>query len=273
MDDETEQVIDNETTVGLKKSTKTSETSQSTDENTVAWYETLPEELKDSPSIQKHKSVDSLAKAYIEASKKLGMKGVTPLPPDATREQREAYNAMRRGDTIKAPEDYSFEKGNEDAQLKMLKCALFKAGADDYMAKEVLSSLNAEQDALEAELIANTERVYSKESERLRTEWGENYLINLKANDILLSKYPEAELVLKATGADKCYGVQMMLSKLNALSQDGQIKLEAAREKSYDEQIKSISNSDAYKQAWHPEHNKALQERAELIVRKVRSQG
>lgn len=240
-----------------------------TEEPVKTWYDEFSDEIKTNPSITKFKDAEALAKSYIEASKKLGQKGITPLPKNATPEQRTAYNALRRGDSIQKPEDYTFDKDSDSAELGALKKALFDAGADDYMATEVLGKLASMNESADAEMIANAERVYSGEAEKLRLEWGENYEINLKANDILLSKFPEAERVLKGLGAERMAGVAMMLHHLNRMSADGEIKLSQAREISIDERLSKITGSDAYKQKWHPDHQKMVDERARLILMKV----
>lgn len=235
-----------------------------------SWFDDFSDEIKTNPSITKFKSAEALAKSYLEASKKLGQKGLTPLPKDATPEQRAAYNSIRRGDSIQKPEDYSFAKDSDSAELVALKKALFDAGADDYMASEVLGKLAQMNESADAEMISNAEQVYSKEAEKLRLEWGEDYEVNIKANDILLSKYPEAERILKGLGADKMSGVALMLHRLNALSSDGEIKISQARNISIDERLAQVCNSDAYKQKWHPDHQKAQDERARLIMLKVK---
>lgn len=239
-------------------------------EEPKAWYDGFSDEIKANPSITKFKNPEALAKGYIEASKKLGQKGFSPLPKDATKEQRAAYNALRRGESIQKPEDYTFGKDSDSAELGALKKALFDAGADDYMASEVLGKLASMNEASDAEMMVNAERVYNAEADKLRLEWGEDYEVNIKANEILLSKYPEAERVLKGLGAEKMAGVAMMLHNLNRLSSDGEVKLSKARELSLEERLSSVVNSEAYKQQWHPDHQKAVDERARLIMMKAR---
>lgn len=230
------------------------------------WYDSLGDDLKTNPNITKHKDVGGLAKAYVEATKKIGQKGLAPLPSDATAEQRAAYNALRRGESIKAPTDYSWGKDMDDAGVTALKTALFNAGADDYMASEVLGAIQSADAAEGARQEEYAARYYEGEAEKLRREWGEDYAVNQKANDLLLSKYPEAAKVVKALGVDKVAGFQLMLHHLNSLARDGQIKIEAARDKTLDEQIKAIEDSEAFKQSWHKDHEKAKRERARLIV-------
>lgn len=262
-------VVEDTTTAAATATETTSAESATNCEPAVKWYDSLDDELKTNPNITKHKDVGGLAKAYVESVKKLGQKGFTPLPDNATPEQRAAYNAIRRGEAIKAPEDYSWGKGTSDEGRDIVgsfKQALFNAGADNYTANEVLSALkNYEtQESLRQE--AHAEKVYAAEAEKLRSEWGENYVVNLKANDILLGKYPEAARVLKTLGVDKIAGVQLMLHHLNTLASDGQIKISEARTKSIDERIDAITNSDAYKYEWHPDHKSARAHRAQLIM-------
>ncbi len=255
---------------GLPAEPANAESSGGAASKNAHWYDSLSEEIRNNPNITKFKDAESLAKSYIEASKKLGMKGIQPLPDDATREQRAAYNSMRRGEKIKTPEDYSFEKDNQAEWLKSLKKTLFDAGADDYMATEILSKMKSSEESDDNEMLAVAEKTYQAEAERLRAEWGEDYLVNRKANDILLSKYPEAEKTLRALGADKMFGIQMMLHHLNRLSGDTEIKLSQARSRSFDDRMREIESSEAYKHSWHKDHQAAVSARTDLILEMAR---
>lgn len=262
----------NETSVDEQAQAEQSPTSTQNDVPSAAhWYDSLDEDLRGNPVITKYENVDGLARAHADAVRKLSETGFPQLPEHATPEQRSAYNAMRRGSNIATPSDYSYCKGEEadNADLAALKQALFKAGADDYMATEVLSGLQAMQAADEQMFVANAEKAYMGEDNKLREEWGENYQTNLKACQILLSKFPEAQKILHTVGADRTSSVMLMLHTLNAAAADGQIKLEAARSANIDERLAEIQSSDAYKQEWHPDHKSAVDARMDLIFKKV----
>lgn len=240
------------------------------------WYDGLDEDLKTNEAITRHKDAGSLARAYVDAQEKLSRSIPAPLGAGATAEQRAAYNSLRRGESIRAEGDYSWGKGTaleNDETTVSLKRALFNAGADDYMASEVLSALKANVDAENAAEESYALGVYAKEAERLRMEWGENFSVNVKANDILLSRYPEAEALVKGLGLDKMAGFQQMLHSLNVAAADGQVVLGRAREATLDEQTEKISSSEAFRNSWHPEHKKAVLERARLIAEASRRQG
>lgn len=236
-----------------------------------AWYDALDEGLRANPAITKHADVNSLASAYAESVRKLSEGGFPKLPANATAEQRSAYNALRRGDDVKSPADYSYAKGEEatNDDLLALKNALFEAGADDYMATQVLSSLQSMNAAEESLFSAEVEKIYAGELDKLREEWGDNFQTNMKATEILLNRYPEAKQILEGCGAQRCASVVLMLHELNAAASDGQIKLEEARTVSLDERLAEIQNSDAYRQAWHPDHQKAVDARMDIIFKKV----
>ena len=237
------------------------------------WDDFSDEGLKGNPSVTKHKNVEALAKSYVELSRKLGSKGLAPLPEDATDEQREARKALRRGENIKSPSDYSFKLSEEDAQVfradstnafnpDAVSAALFEAGLDD----EAHTAAMRELCALERSRKNAVAKEISDGEQQMRDEWDEDYDVNMKANELFMARrFPEAHKALAPTGLYKLPVVARMLKAMNEMTQDGEIRIQRAAEKSFDEQLSAVTSSDAYRNAWHPDHDKAVARRTDLI--------
>lgn len=238
------------------------------------WESFSDEGLKGNPNVTKHKSVEALAKSYVELSRKLGSKGLAPLPEDATEEQREARKTLRRGENIKSPSDYSFRVSEEDSQAfnsgsmktafnpEAVSSALYDAGLDD----EAHSAAMREICALERSRLAMVEKELAEGEQKMRDEWDEDYEVNMKANELFMARrFPEVHETLVATGMYRVPAIARMLKAMNEMTQDGEIRIQRAAEKSFDEQLSALTNSEAYRNAWHPDHDKAVARRTDLI--------
>lgn len=240
-----------------------------------SWRDALTDEtLKGNKSLAKFNDVESLAKSYLELSRKLGSKGMLPLPKNATAEQVAARRALKRGDGVNSVEDYGWKPDAAlaaqlpDFNASDLGQALFEAGADADTYGAVMNA------AYKAE-VARRQRVaaaLATNEEALRDEWNEDYDVNRKAVEMFVSKrFPDVHKVLKDNGGYRIPAVSKMFLKLNELSADGEVRIQKAAAKSFDERLKSIENSEAYKNEWHPEHKRARSAWADLIMEQASS--
>lgn len=240
--------------------------------DTKSWREGLADaELRDNPNIKKFGSVDALAKSYVEAVKKLGKKGFEPLPKDATPEMAEARRALRRGENIKTTADYTWKMDEADRQLlfpgqseTQLADALFKSGADDQQFGEVMDAWmnSVREQAIERE---NSLR---KCDELLRDEWNDEYDVNMKANELFVSRrFPEVHAELVKTGGYHVPAIAKMFKQLGELAADGEIRIQRATATTFDEELKKIEESEAYKNPWSNGHNEAVNRRTDIIMK------
>lgn len=234
------------------------------------WDGFSDESLKANPSVRKHRSVEALAKSYVELSKKLGSKGLEPLPKDATPELIEARKTIMRGENIKSSKDYSWKLSEYDKAVlgeefdgSVMKEALFNAGFNDEQFGAAMNAF-ASVERGRKEAVKNNIETCDK---ALREQWGDDYDINMKANEIFMSKrFPAIHKNLSENGAYHIPEVANMIKTMNELTADGEIRIQRATEKSYNEKLDDVVNSDAYKQSWHPLHEAAVNRRTELIM-------
>lgn len=237
------------------------------------WYDALADEsLRSNPNITKYASLDAFAKGHAEAVKKLGQKGFAPPPPaNAAPETRAAYNALRRGENVKSIDDYSYGKGETSEGLVQLKQALFDAGADDYMATQVLTSLEGTIEKGDAEDVRQGQAFFANEENLLREHWNEDYLVKRKAVDVFLNKPEHASIAnrVRGLGLDRCADFNVMMDELLNRGSNNQV-VETRGDMSRQglkEMIADISRSEAYRDQWNKGHKAAALQRAELIER------
>lgn len=234
------------------------------------WDSFTDEALKNSPSIRKHANVEALAKSYVELSRKLGQRGDVPLPPDATPDQIEARRALRRGENVKSAEDYSWRLSADDASrfitgtdLKGIEDSLFKAGLDNETYTAAMENIAKAERAKGEQFRA----AMAKSEQALRDEWNEDFDINMRANAMFVARnFPEVHDWLTKTGMYYDKNVAEMFHKLNEMTADGEIRIKHATEKSFEDRLSELTKSDAYKQTWHPDHDKAIRARTELMM-------
>lgn len=238
---------------------------------TQNWFDGISDEsLRSNPNVTKHASVEALAKSYIELSKKLGAKGLAPLPEDATPEIIEARKVLKRGENIKSANDYSRKLSNSESEeigedyAKNLSQMLFNAGCDDETHTSVMNAfVNSER-----ERIANTQKEIQNCENLLRDEWNEDFDVQMKANEIFVSKhFPEVHEQLLKNGGYKVPAIAKMFKQLNEMTKDGEVMIQKAAAQNFDEQLKEIESSKAYQNPWDSMHKEAVNRRTDIIMK------
>lgn len=240
------------------------------------WYDSIQDEtLRENQNITKYKSLDELARGHIELARKLGERGSLPtLPDNPSEEQKLAYNALRRGDKIKSPDDYSYDKGSTAPDVVHLKQAAFDAGLDDYQATQFFQRWDKAYEGYDEAIKAERSEYYKQEDTKLRMSWQQNYQVNAKAIDLFLQRrFPEAARVLQEKGIRGIAAVEEMLLACNRhMVGDEQITWGEAKKESVNDELKRLQNSEAYKNEFHKDHNKALLQQAKLYQRMTQAE-
>ncbi|WP_271896317.1 hypothetical protein [Candidatus Phyllobacterium onerii] len=169
-----------------------------TSTTTTNWRDTLPEDIRASPSLTKFETQEGLAKSYINLEKMLGTDKVA-IPKEGDQEGWERWvKAAGRPDD---PKDYGFEPPKElPAGLEYspendqrLAAVVHKAGLNKHQAglvREEFMRWMGEGAVAKTDLSASTA---ATQETQLRTEWGRAFDQNLK----------EAKLAVKEYGGDE----------------------------------------------------------------------
>ena len=133
----------------------------------------LPENLRNEPSLQTFTSVDNLAKSYVNAVKKIGGNPdhLVQLPQEG--ESRDNfYNQIGRPET---PDGYNFGTEPGDNRLDFFKDAVHKIGLTQDQATNMLQLYAAvENEQSKASDRANADFAVNSQIE-LKREWGVDY--------------------------------------------------------------------------------------------------
>jgi len=160
----------------------------------------LPEGLRNEPSLQTFTSVDNLAKSYVNAVKKIGGNPdhLVQLPQEG--ESRDNfYNQIGRPQT---PEGYDFGTEPGDNRLDFFKDAVHKIGLTQDQATNMLQLYAAvEQEQSKAGDKANADFAVNSQIE-LKREWGVEYDSNIDMAQRAFAQFatPEFSKIMDETG-------------------------------------------------------------------------
>ena len=132
------------------------------------WKDSLPDDIKNDPSLQSFKDVDGLAKSYIHAQKMVGSEKVA-VPRDdwADSDWSGHYDALGRPSS---PDGYSTPPGIE-RDLADSKKALYDAGLSSRQADKVLSHI----DELSSSLLEQDEADFAQNVASAREDLSREY--------------------------------------------------------------------------------------------------
>jgi len=240
------------------------------------WKSSLPDDLKNDPTLSNFKDIESLAKTVVHQQKQMGSR--IPIPKDEAG-FNELYTKLGRPEAasdyeLKTPEgmDAYF---NENA-LNQFREVAHKIGLNQKQVNALLDYqagvINYELENQPATLSAQKE-----ESEAyLKKEWGADYNKQIKAAQRALQVYGDEDIVeLMNTSAGNHPAVIKMFARLGAeitedMTQNTQNNyLATSRLDAQDEISATYSNANhPYHKQGHPEH-KAAVERMRQLFEKV----
>lgn len=237
-----------------------------------AWYDSLPDELKNNKNIQGFKSVEELAKSYTNQMSLLGKK----VSEFAAEDVQKFYGKLGRPDS---PEGYAVPE-DMPAELKesFLKKA-FDAGLSAEQAKVLADSLTLEHRAsVEAEA-AQYESLKKEWAEKLQTEFGAAYDKRIETAKRAFNKLADEGLkeLLHSTGLHEHPDMIKLFARIGKdfLESDTIVRSDADThfgvtpgEANAKIQMKMMDPEfkKAYLYSTHPQHKAAVAEMAELYA-------
>jgi len=162
----------------------------------VDWKESLPEDLKNDPSLLTVKDVPGLAKSYIHAQKMIGADKIALPGKNASEEEWDAvYNKLGKPEEAKTYEEDFGDLPIPEENVKNFKDAAHKLGLNQTQFKGLTSWYKdlIKTQVEDINVDADTKRAESEAA--LRKEFGKTYDAKLKSSQRVFQTYGDTEFL------------------------------------------------------------------------------
>ena len=258
--------------------TTTTETAQPTtvakaDTPISSWKDSISEEYRVDPNIEKFTEIDALAKSYINATKMIGQDKVAIPNNNSTDDQwNEVYAKLGRPESA---DKYSLDVKSEivnldEGAIKSFTENAHQLGLNNKQAQGILEFYknNMEQTAQQQSI--NTETAQADAEAQLRKEWGRSFDENIKRAGSLAKANMSPELLDMQMKDGTRLGDHPEIIKgfaniANLISEDKIIGTEQenmSQGRDLETEISSIVNDrdGPYWNRNHPDHDKVVQQ-------------
>ena len=174
----TQETVPVETTTTETVTPPTTETKTEATTSTSSWKDSISEEYRADPSIEKFTEIDALAKSYINATRMIGQDKVAVPNKNSTEDQwNEVYSKLGRPES---PDKYVLDVKSDVVSLDENAIKNFaeqshKLGLNNKQAEGILDFYknNMEGSAQQAKI--DTETAQAQAEQELRSEWGRDF--------------------------------------------------------------------------------------------------
>ena len=244
------------------------------------WKSSLPDDLRNDPTLNNFKDVESLAKTVVHQQKQMG--GRIPIPK-TEEEYSEVYAKLGRPDDASAYElnvPQGLEPYFNEQALNDFKSVAHKIGLNQNQVNALMEyqsgAINYELENQPAMLAQQKEQVESQ----LKSEWGLDFQKNMRAAHRALQVYGDDEIIELMNGpAGNNPAVVKLFARLGAevtedMAQNTQRSNVAVSPLDAQDEINSTmaNPNHPYFDASHPEHRTAV-ERMRQLHEKVHGVG
>lgn len=174
-------------------------TGAGTGQETPAWTQQLPSDLKDNAAFTSYKTIGDLAKSHLETATKLSeaetrlKESIPKLPDNATDEERGLYyDALGRP---KEAKEYEFDSEDKNAPewTGYWKKEFHSLGFTKTQAKTLSAAFNKQMQAMVDAHNASIQKENSAAETKLRTEFGEKFDANVELAKRMYQKHLGSE--------------------------------------------------------------------------------
>ena len=240
---------------------------------TSSWKDSISEEYRNDPNIEKFTEADSLAKSYINAVKMIGQdKIVIPTKNSSQEAWDEAYAKLGRPESA---EKYALDVKSDvvpfdDTAIKSFAEQSHKLGLNNKQAQGILEFYknNMEGSAQQAKI--DTETAQSQAEQQLRQEWGRDFEGKVKQAGALAKANIDPEVLDMTLSNGTRLGDHPEIIKgfakiANMMSEDKIVATESENVNTVadiETEISAITNDTdgPYWNKQHPDHDKVVQQ-------------
>ena len=240
---------------------------------TSTWKESISEQYRNDPNIEKFTEIDALAKSYINATKMIGQdKLVIPTNNSTEEAWNEVYDKLGRPESA---EKYSLDAKSEvvnfdEAAIKSFAEQSHKLGLNNKQAQGILEFYKNNMEGSAQQTKIDNETAQAQAMQQLRQEWGREYdsKVNqaralFKANinpNLLETQLKDGSLLGDNTEIIKGF------AKIAGMMQEDKIVATESENvnttKDLESEISTIMNdkNHPYHIKGHPDHDKSVQQ-------------
>ena len=249
------------------KQEATTSTTQST------WKDSISEEFRKDPNIEKFTEIDALAKSYINATKMIGQDKVAVPTNNSTEEAwNEVYDKLGRPESA---EKYSFDAKSkvvslDDNAVKQFAETSHKLGLNNKQAQGLLEFYKTNMEGTAQQAKIDTETAQAQSEQALRSEWGREFDTKVKQAGSLAKANIKPEILDMTLSNGTRLGDHPEIIKgfakiAGMMAEDKIVSTESESVQSnqnIQDEIDSIVNDKAspYWNKGHPNHDKQVQQ-------------
>ena len=249
------------------KQEATTSTTQST------WKDSISEEFRKDPNIEKFTEIDALAKSYINATRMIGQDKVVIPTNNSTEDQwNEVYDKLGRPESA---EKYSLDAKSKVVSLdenavKQFAETSHKLGLNNKQAQGLLEFYKTNMEGTAQQAKVDAETAQAQAEQQLRSEWGREFETKVKQASSLAkaNMNPEILDMTLSNGArlgDHPEIIKGFAKIAGMMSEDKIVSTESESvqsNQSIQDEIDTIINDKAspYWNKSHPNHDKQVQQ-------------
>jgi len=260
--------------------TTTTETAQPTTpvatpaaQPTSSWKDSISEDFRNDPSIEKFTEIDALAKSYINATKMIGQdKIVIPTKNSSQEAWDEAYAKLGRPESAdKYALDVKSEVVNlDEGAIKSFTENAHQLGLNNKQAQGILEFYKNNMEGTAQQSKIDTETAQAQAEQQLRQEWGRDFDGKVKQAGALAKANINPEVLDMTLSNGTRLGdhpeIIKGFAKIAGMMQEDKIVAteseNAQSVNNIEEEISSIVNdrNGPYWNKGHPDHDKMVQQ-------------
>ena len=274
---ETVPVEKTETSTEPVKTEPTTETkpevTTTTTTTTSSWKESISEQYRNDPNIEKFTEIDALAKSYINATKMIGQDKVVIPTNNSTEEAwNDVYDKLGRPESA---EKYSLDAKSkvvslDDNAVKQFAETSHKLGLNNKQAQGLLEFYKTNMEGTAQQAKIDTETAQAQAEQALRSEWGREFDTKVKQAGSLAKANIKPEVLDMTLSNGTRLGDHPEIIKgfakiAGMMAEDKIVSTESESVQSnqnIQDEIDSIVNDKAspYWNKGHPNHDKQVQQ-------------
>ena len=253
------------------KQEATTSTTQSTTQST--WKDSISEEYRKDPNIEKFTEIDALAKSYINATKMIGQDKVAVPTNNSTEEAwNEVYDKLGRPESA---EKYSLDAKSKVVSLdenavKQFAETSHKLGLNNKQAQGLLEFYKQNMEGTAQQAKIDTETAQAQAEQELRSEWGREFDTKVKQASSLAKANMNPEILDMTLSNGTRLGdhpeiIRGFAKIAGMMAEDKIVSTESESvqsNQSIQDEIDTIINDRAspYWNKSHPNHDKQVQQ-------------